>query len=40
MDCLEARVLGLSAGSETQRAGDRALVIWSVRQLGLSSETR
>lgn len=40
MDCLEAKGAWLIGRRRTQRAGERALVIWSVRQLGLSSETR
>lgn len=39
MDSLGARGLGSSAGPRAQRASERALVIWSARQLGLSSET-
>ena len=35
-DCLEAH----RQAQKTQQAGERALVIWSARQLGLSSETR
>lgn len=40
MDCSRAKGAWLVCRPRTQRASERALVIWSVRQLGLSSETR
>lgn len=40
MDCSRAKGAWLVTRPRTQRACERALVVWSARQLGLSSETQ